>query len=157
MKSNLKDVMVNHSNKTLCEILRTRNKYTPEAIDLAIEESLKRGLLAGVGELDAKFPIAEEVSPLKKPKTEEEKGILKKASKDFNSKEGYLYLIGLTTGSYIFFTMGSIPIVPVVFIVLVFYCSFYYNKLLANILIWLGAFQVVAIFFALCTLIFNYL
>ena len=147
---NFETIMKEHSDEKLIDVLKKRDGYQEEAIDSAIKEAIKRKLIIDSNELDVKFPIKDE----KKEKIKKELGLFGKKI-DFQKNKNFLYLIGIGTGLFGILFLGAVPIVPIIYIGLVYYCSKYYKHNLANVIIWIASFQIVAVILYIFSLLME--
>ena len=137
---NFEMTMTEHSDERLIDVLKKRNEYQEKAVEAAIKEAINRNLILDSNELDIKFPIVDK----EQEKTKKELGLFGKKI-DFQKSTIVLYMIGIGAGLSIGILLSSLPIVPIIYLGLVYYCSKYYNHTLANVIIWIAAFQVVAV------------
>jgi hypothetical protein len=64
-ENKFKDVMLEHSDNKLIEVLKNRKDYQFDATEAAIKEALKRRLILDMADLETKYPLAgEPVSPI---------------------------------------------------------------------------------------------
>jgi len=153
---NMKDenfelIMAEHTDERLIDVLKKRNKYQEKAVRAAIKESINRNLILDSNDLEIKFPIADQVQE----KTKKELGLFGKKI-DFQKSTTVLYMIGIGAGLSIVILLTTVPIVPIIYLGLVYYCSKYYNHTLANVIIWIAAFQVVAVIFSIISLFMQF-
>ena len=137
---NFEMIMTEHSDERLIDVLKKRNEYQEKAVEAAIKEAINRNLILDSNELDIKFPIVDK----EKEKIKKELGLFGKKI-DFQKSTTVLYMIGIGAGLSIGILLSSLPIVPIIYLGLVYYCSKYYNHTLANVIIWIAALQVVAV------------
>ena len=146
-------IMSEHSDIKLIDVLKNRKDYEQEAVQAAVLEAIKRNIIIDKNDLDLKYPIIIETEN----KLDIEFGHESKKA-DFRKNSIYLYLIGAACGFSIIFSFGSIPYIPIIYLVSVFICSIKYSNIFANILIWVSAFQILAIIgflFKIIVHIFN--
>jgi hypothetical protein len=150
MNSEIENRIIEYSDEHLIKVLKERNKYTNEAKEVIIKESLQRGIITSIDELDIKYPL------MSSNKSDKPNKSTKKTIIDFKENVIVLYLIGLTTWAIIYFSLDSVfPVVPIIYIVLITYCYLKYDRLLANIILWIAAFQIVAITIFILSTIFR--
>lgn len=137
---NFEKLMSEHTDEKLIDVLKNRKEYQEAAVEAAIKVAIHRNLINDYNEIEDKFPTSEN----KSEKSLKELRIFGKKI-DFQKGVNVLYLIGVGTSLVVGFYLHTIPIVPLIYIGLVFYCSKYYNNTLANIIIWVAAFQIVAV------------
>lgn len=133
-------IMSEHNDERLIDVLKNRNNYQENAIQAAINEGIKRNIIKDINDLEKKYPI---ITPIPDFVQKEIRFFNKKI--DFRKNTHVLYLIGVGSIVSIVFLLKSIPYLPIIYLLLVFYCSKNYNHTLAIIIIWLSAFQIVAI------------
>ena len=148
---NFELIMAEHTDERLIDVLKKRNKYQEKAVRAAIKESINRNLILDSNDLEIKFPIADQVQE----KTKKELGLFGKKI-DFQKSTTVLYMIGIGAGLSIVILLTTVPIVPIIYLGLVYYCSKYYNHTLANVIIWIAAFQVVAVIFSIISLFMQF-
>ena len=134
-------IMTEHNDERLIDVLKNRSKYQENAMQAAINEGIKRNIIKDIDDLEKKYPI---ITPIPDIIQKEIRFFNKKI--DFKKNTHVLYLIGVGSIVSIVFLLKSIPYLPIIYLLLVFYCSKNYNHTLANIIIWLSAFQIVALF-----------
>ena len=133
-------IMSEHNDERLIDVLKNRNNYQENAIQAAINEGIKRNIIKDINDLEKKYPI---ITPI--PDFVQKKIRFFNKKIDFRKNTHVLYLIGVGSIVSIVFLLKSIPYLPIIYLLLVFYCSKNYNHTLAIIIIWLSAFQIVAI------------
>ena len=133
-------IMSEHNDERLIDVLKNRNNYQENAIQAAINEGIKRNIIKDINDLEKKYPI---ITPI--PDFVQKKIRFFNEKIDFRKNTHVLYLIGVGSIVSIVFLLKSIPYLPIIYLLLVFYCSKNYNHTLAIIIIWLSAFQIVAI------------
>ncbi|MCW1149184.1 hypothetical protein [Flavobacterium lacisediminis] len=136
--------MSEHSDKKLLEVLEFRNKYQELAIEAAVQEALNRGLIESIEDVNEKFPIEVNLNELDKKIDDE-------GFYDFKKKIPNIILVLILNFIWIFIVVQinynlnhtEFSIFnfwyPVFFSFLVYYTYNKYNKLLANIVVWLTA------------------
>ncbi len=136
--------MSEHSDKKLLEVLEFRNKYQELAIEAAVQEALNRGLIESIEDVNEKFPIKVNLN-------EVDKKIVDEGFSDFKKKIPNIILVLILNFIWIFIVVQinynlnhtEFSIFnfwyPVFFSFLVYYTYNKYNKLLANIVVWLTA------------------
>ena len=149
--SNSINLMSEKSDADLIAVLVNRADYESQALDAAIEEAIKRKIITDLFDLEIKYPLM--VDDFPKQMNEKELQDFKD-KKDFIAKKYPLFLIGVIIFLVILIIKETFPVMPVIYMLLVFYCSKHYKKLLATIIFWLAAFQIVAIIFWLISLLF---
>ena len=149
---NFEKIMTEHSDERLIDVLKNRNEYQEKAVEAAIKEAIKRNLILDSNELDSKFPISDK----EQEKIKKELSLFGKKI-DFQKSTTVLYMIGIGTGLSIGILLRSVPIIPIVYLGLVFYCSKYYNNTLANVIIWIAAFEIVAVILYIISLFIQLL
>lgn len=145
-------IMSEHNDERLIDVLKNRNNYQENAIQAAINEGIKRNIIKDIDDLEKKYPINTPIPDF----VQKEISFFNKKI-DFRKNTHVLYLIGVGSIVSIVFLLKSIPYLPIIYLFLVFYCSKKYNHTLANIIIWLSAFQIVAIFLFIVSLFLQIL
>ena len=142
MSSNtFESIMSEHNDERLIDVLKNRNNYQENTVQAAINEGIKRNIIKDIEDLEKKYPI---ITPIPDFVQKDIRFFNKKI--DFRKTTHVLYLIGVGSIVSIVFLLKSIPYLPIIYLLLVFYCSKNYNHTLANVIIWFAAFQIVAIF-----------
>ena len=149
---NFEKIMTEHSDERLIDVLKNRNEYQEKAVEAAIKEAIKRNLILDSDELDSKFPISDK----EQEKIKKELSLFGKKI-DFQKSTTVLYMIGIGAGLSIGILLRSVPIIPIVYLGLVFYCSKYYNNTLAKVIIWIAAFEIVAVILYIISLFIQLL
>lgn len=139
MTNEFTEIMENHSNEKLLDVLKTRNKFQEKAKNAAIFEALKRGLIIDENDLSEKFPINVETNNLDEKLVEE--GFL-----EFKKKTSSIFLIIVFSFCWIFFTQLSSydkSIIaywkPILLSIMTIFCYKNYSKLFANVIVWASA------------------
>jgi hypothetical protein len=57
------EIMANHSDQKLIEIMRGRDKYQPIAVNAAINEAIQRKLIDNEAEIETKYPVEQSSVP----------------------------------------------------------------------------------------------
>jgi hypothetical protein len=136
-----KKVMSEHSDDKLIEVLIKRIGYQPTAVEAAIEEAIKRNLIVDENDLEEKYPLVVYNSTIPP-----DSYTFLSVKIDFQKSLFALYLVGIVTGLFIFFILGSNPLLSIAYIGLVYSCSKYFNKTLANVIFVLAFVQAIALF-----------
>ena len=147
---NFEKVMSEHSDEKLMDVLRNRKDYQEDAVEVAIKEAINRNIISDLNDLENKYPIYD-----KEPEkiTKELRFLGQRI--DFQKSSKVLYMIGIGSGLSIALFLFTIPIVPIIFLGMVYYCSKYYNHTLANVIIWIAAFQIVAVILYILSLLLQ--
>lgn len=140
-KHDFKKVMSEHTDNKLIEVLIKRISYQPAAVEAAIEEAIKRNLIVDENDLEEKYPLV--VSNSTKPP---ESYTFLSIKIDFIRSLFALYLVGIVTGLFTFFILGTNPLLSIAYIGLVYSCSKYFNKILSNVIFVLAFVQAIAMF-----------
>ena len=90
---NFTEVMSNHSDEKLIEILSNRNKYQDIAVDAAIKESIDRKIIIDINDLEAKYPMSSIIS-VQNEISEQEYISTKKERAEKDMLYGALWCIG---------------------------------------------------------------
>lgn len=101
---NFTEVMSNHSDEKLVEILSNRNKYQNIAVDAAIKESIDRKIIIDINDLEAKYPISNIIS-VQNEINEQEYISAKKEQAEKDMLYGALWCVGgiIATAAHIGF------------------------------------------------------
>lgn len=101
---NFTEVMSNHSDEKLIEILSNRNKYQDIAVDAAINESIDRKIIIDINDLEAKYPMSSILS-VQNELSEQEYISTKKEQAEKDMLYGALWCIGgiIATAAHIGF------------------------------------------------------
>ena len=149
---NVEKVMSEYSDEKLMDLLRNRNDYQENAVEVAIKEAINRNIISDLNDLENKYPIYNK----EHEKFTKELRFLRQRI-DFQESTKVLYLIEIGFGlSYAIYS-SSIPIGPIIYLGMIYYCSKYYNHTLANVIIWIVVFQIVAIILYILSLLLQLL
>lgn len=136
--------MSEHSNQKLLEVLEFRNKYQEQAIKAAVQEAINRGLIDNLEDVNQKFPYKDSSNTLGEKSFEEEFFEFKKKITNiilvliFNFIWIFIVVqinINLHNTEFSIFNFWY----PIVFGFLIYYTYNNFNKLIANIVIWITA------------------
>lgn len=154
--------MSEHSDQKLLEVLEFRNKYQEQAIEAAVQEAINRGLIENLDDVNQKFPIKDSANKLDEKSLDE--GFF-----EFKRKISNIILVLIFNFIWVFIVVQiSINLhhtefsifnfwYPIVFGFLIYYTYNNYNKLLANIVIWITALTFVITLISIVYTIFNIL
>lgn len=98
-ENNFYQLMADHTDETLRQILWERNTYQPLAIQAAIHEALKRGIISNPEDVEVFYPLPEEVES--EPTTEEdmEKQEIRNDKAEKDMLYGGLWFVGGLLGT----------------------------------------------------------